>query len=75
MLTGFDVSFIYEKWLEIVANSKLNQLAEITNKEVGKAIKKARDVLCLSRVQVAGVVGIRSETIKAYENGKKDLTF
>ena len=31
LITGFDINFIYEKWLEIVANSKLNQLVEITN--------------------------------------------
>lgn len=75
LVTGFDISFIYEKWLEIVANSKLNQLVEITNEEVGKSLKKAREDLCLSRVQVAGVVGIRPETLKAYENGKRTLSF
>lgn len=75
LVTGFDINFIYEKWLEIVANSKLNQLAEITNQEVEKALRKARETLCLSRVQVAGVVGIRPETLKAYENGKRTLSF
>ena len=54
LVTGFDISFIYKKWLEIVANSKLNQLAEITNEEVGKALRKAREDLCLSRAHVAG---------------------
>ena len=75
LVTGFDISFIYERWLEIVANSKLNQLAEITNEEVGKALKKAREDLCLSRAQVAGVIGISSDTLKAYENGKRTLPF
>ena len=75
LVTGFDINFTYEKWLEIVANSKLNQLAEITNEEVGKALKKAREDLCLSRVRVAGVVGINVETLKAYENGKRTLPF
>ena len=64
LITGFDVIFIYEKWLEIVANSKLNQLAEITNEEAGKALKKAREDLCLSRAQVSGVIGICAETLK-----------
>ena len=49
LVTGFDINFIYEKWLEIMANSKLNQLAEITNEEVGKALRKAREDLCLFR--------------------------
>lgn len=75
LVTGFDISFIYEKWLEILANSKLNQLEKITNEEVGKALKKARVDLCLSRAQVAGVVGINAETLKAYENGKRTLPF
>ena len=75
LVTGFDISFIYERWLEIVANSKLNQLAEITNEEVGKALKKAREDLCLSRAQVAGVIGIRPETLKAYEKGERTLPF
>ena len=75
LLNGFEVRFIYEKWLEIVGNSRLNQLEEITNEEVGKALKRARERLCLSRVQVAGVIGIGTETLKAYENGKRTLPF
>lgn len=75
MVTGFDIDFIYEKWLEIVASSKLNQLAEVTNEEVGKALRKARENLCLSRAQVAGAAGIRTETLKAYENGTRTLPF
>lgn len=35
LVIGFDINFIHEKWLEIVAGSKLNQLVEITNEEVG----------------------------------------
>ena len=75
LVTGFDIDFIYEKWLEIVASSRLNQLAEITNVEVGKAIIQARKCLCLSRAQVAGVTGISADTLKAYENGKRTLPF
>lgn len=75
LLTGFEVRFIYEKWLEIVGNSRLNQLYEITNERVGKVIKEQRKLLCLSRVQVAGVVGISTETLKAYENGTRTLPF
>ena len=75
LVTGFDINFIYEKWLEIVANSKLNQLAEITNEEVGITIAQARKHLCLSRAQVAVVTGISADTLKAYENGKRTLPF
>lgn len=75
LVTGFDIDFNYEKWLEIVANSKLNQLAEITNEEVGRALRKSRETLCLSRAQVAGVTGISTDTLKAYENGKRTLPF
>lgn len=48
LLTGFEVRFIYEKWLEIVSNSKPNQLAEITNEEVGKHLKK-QEKICVFR--------------------------
>ena len=75
LVTGYDVRFIYEKWLEIVGNSRLNQLYEITNEEVGKVLKEQRELLCLSRVQVAGVIGVSPETLKAYENGTRTLPF
>lgn len=75
LLTGFDIHFIYEKWLEIVGDSRLNKLEEITNEEVGKVLKEQRELLCLSRLQVAGVVGISTETLKAYENGTRTLPF
>lgn len=75
LITGFEINFIYEKRLEIVANSELNQLVEITNEEVGKSLKKAREDLCFSRAQVARVVEINAETLKAYENGKRTLPF
>ena len=40
LVTGFDIRFMYEKWLKIVINSKLNQLEEITNEEAGNHLKK-----------------------------------
>lgn len=75
LLNGFEIHDLYEKWLEIVGNSRLNQLEEITNEEVGKVLKEQRELLCLSRVQVAGVVGISPETLKAYESGIRTLPF
>ena len=43
--------------------------------EVGKVLKEQRELLCLSRAQVAGVVGISPETLKVYENGERTLPF
>ena len=62
---------MYERWLEVVANFKLNSLKEITNKEVGAAIKKARETRCINRSKLAGVLGIGVEALKFYEEGRK----
>ena len=35
-----DIDNLLSRWLEIVASFKLNQLKEITDKEVGAAIKR-----------------------------------
>lgn len=75
LLNGFEINELYQKWLEIVGNSRLNKLEEITNEEVGKVLKDQRELMCLSRVQVAGVIGISPETLKAYENGTRTLPF
>lgn len=75
LLNGFEIHELYEKWLEIVGNSRLNQLEEITNEEVGKVLKDQRELLYLSRVQVAGVIGISTETLRAYESGTRTLPF
>lgn len=42
---------------------------------MGKALRKAREDLCLPRAQVARVIGVSAETLKAYENGKRILPF
>lgn len=74
-LTGKDCRFMYERWLEVVANFKLNKVKEITNKEVGDAIKAAREYRGLNRAQVAGVIGIGQDTLKCYEEGRRTLPF
>lgn len=66
---------MYERWLEVVANFKLNSLKEITNKEVGTAIKKARETRCINRAQLTGVLGIGVDTLKCYEEGRRKLPF
>lgn len=36
---GFDIEFMYDRWLEVVASFKFNQLEEINNEVVGVAIQ------------------------------------
>lgn len=75
LCSGFEIRYMYEKWLEIVGNFKLNHLEEIRNEEVGAAIKKAREYKCRSRKEVAELIGIGQDTLKAYETGKRTLPF
>ena len=70
-----DVNGLLKRWLEIVGDFKLNQLYEITNKDVGEAIRSAREFRSLNRVQVATIIGINQDTLKAYENGERTLPF
>ena len=70
-----DNKSLFNRWLDIVGNFKLNQLHEITNKEVGDAIRTAREYRSLNRVQVAKIIGINQDTLKAYENGSRTLPF
>ena len=73
--TGEDIDKIYTRWLEVVADFKLNRLESITNKEVGEAIKRARLFKCMNRAQVAEVIGIKADTLRFYEDGKRTLPF
>lgn len=58
-----------------MANFKLNSLKEITNKEVGDDIKKARETKCINRAQLLGILGIGVDTLKCYEEGRRKLPF
>ena len=75
LCNGFDVDFMYKRWLEVVASFKFNHLEEITNEEVGAAIKKARETKCMNRAQAAGILGIGVDTLKCYEEGRRKLPF
>ena len=70
-----DSGKLYRRWLEIIGEHAANQLKEITNKEVGAAILEARKNKFLSRKQVADIIGINQETLKAYEKGTRALPF
>lgn len=72
---GSDIDFINEKWFELVASSKLNQLQEITAEEVGEAIKQARLNRDINRKQLSGILGISQDTLKFYEEGKRMIPF
>ena len=72
---GIEIDFMYERWLEVVATFKFNHLEEISNEEVGAAIKRAREFRCMSRAQVAGILGIGVDTLKCYEEGRRKLPF
>ena len=72
---GIDLDFMFNRWLEVVGDFKLNRLEEISNEEVGAAIKKAREHRCMNRAQVAGVIGIGADTLKCYEEGRRTLPF
>lgn len=65
----------YEKWRLGIVNSDKYSPKEISNEEVGKAITEAREFRCLSRTQVAGILGISYNTLKMYETGKRTLPF
>lgn len=65
----------YEKWKYGIVNSGKYSPKEISNEEVGKAITEAREFRCLSRTQVAGILGISYNTLKMYETGKRTLPF
>ena len=73
--TGEDISIIYTRWLEVVADFKLNRLESITNEEVGEAIKRARLFKCMNRAQVSEVTGIKTDTLRFYEDGKRTVPF
>ena len=70
-----DTKKLYYRWLLFVGNNSHNKLDEISNEEVGQAIKTAREDKGITRKKLADILGIRPETLKAYENGSRTLTF
>lgn len=66
---------MYLNWQHIIFVKGNGKLIEITNKEVGKVIKEARKFAHKSRKEVADIIGINQNTLKAYENGIRTLPF
>ena len=73
--TNAGANMAYAKWKCGVVNAGKYSPVEISNEEVGKAITEAREFRCLTRTQVAGILGISYNTFKMYENGKRTLPF
>ena len=70
-----DTKALLQKWIDIVVAKGFNLIHEITDEEVGLAIKNAREMECKNRTEVAVVVGIKPVTLKAYEEGKRSIPF
>lgn len=70
-----DLKKLYYRWELFVGRNDNNRLDEISNKEVGQAIKTARENKCITRKKLADILGLRPETLKAYENGIRTLPF
>ena len=69
------VDTMYYKWRKIMFSDKHNCLVPLTKNEIGNAIRKARKDMCLTRVEVAALIGIPANTLKAYEEGRRMLPF
>ena len=68
-----DTENMFALWIEMVISKGLNLIHEINDARVGAAIKKAREDACKTRTEISVVVGIRPETLKAYENGTRSI--
>lgn len=66
---------MYEKWRKIMFKDNNNCLESISKDKVGEAIKEARKMACLTRIEVASLIGIPANTLKAYEDGRSMIPF
>ena len=73
--TNAGANMAYAKWKCGVVNSGKYSPIEISNEEIGRAITEAREFRCMTRTQVAGILGISYNTLKMYEHGKRTLPF
>lgn len=72
---NIDSGLVYEKWKHCVVSKGKYSPKEISNEEVGKALIEAREFRCMTRTQVAEIIGISYNTLKMYETGKRTLPF
>ena len=75
LIPKVDFHHIFDMWIEIVMNREFNTIKEISNETIGSAIKKARENRCMTRVEVAELINVAPETLKAYENGERSVPF
>ena len=69
------VDAMYQKWRKIMFSDRHNRLVPLTKNEIGNAIRNARKEMCMTRKEVAELIGIPANTLKAYEEGKRMLPF
>jgi len=52
-----------------------SRLKRVSNEEIGKAIKEAREFSCIGRKEMAELIGISENTYKCYEEGRRSIPF
>ena len=71
-----DIHSLYKIWIHIIFEIPgMPSIKKITNKEVGFAIKEARQIARKSRKATAEILNISVESLKAYEEGKRKIPF
>ena len=73
LLDGFEINEIYQTWLLAIANGSMNNLEEVSAVEFGKLLYSKRNERRYSRKELADIIGISQESMKAYENGTRTM--
>ena len=64
---------LFQKWLRFVYYPMKFYPVEVDLIELGNRIKEARESICLSKDELAGILGISPRSIEAYENGNRAM--
>lgn len=73
--SSFSFNELYKKWVRNVAEKGNITVHEISSVKVGIAIREAREFKCYTRKQVAQILKISCDTLRAYELGTRKLPF
>jgi len=68
-------SQLVEEWLKFECPNGMSRLKRITNEEIGKSIKQAREFSCIGRKEMAELLGISENTYKCYEEGSRSIPY
>jgi DNA-binding XRE family transcriptional regulator len=74
-ITVDEIHQLIDIWSNLFFKEYRFGLIEITNEQVGDALRKAREHLCMTKAEVAGIIGISQNTYKCYEDGRRTLPF